>query len=209
MIYSLSGELIYSDALSSTAVIECAGVGYKLTVTSNTLTKLPLDAGGKVRLYTHMQVREDAVELFGFYQKDELDMFRLLISVSGVGPKAAMSVLSMFTPDKLAFVVASEDTKAISKAPGVGAKTAARIVLELKDKLAKAFSTVASEAILSSGKSTKLPQAIGGSKMKDAQEALAVLGYSRTEIVSALSKIDMTKDLEEIIRTALASLLNQ
>lgn len=209
MIYSLNGELIYSDALSSTVVIECAGVGYKLTVTSNTLTKLPLDAGGKVRLFTHMQVREDAVELYGFAAKDELDMFRLLISVSGVGPKAAMSILSLFTPDKLAFVVASEDTKAIAKAPGVGAKTAARVVLELKDKLAKEFTSVAAEAISSSRTEARMPQAVGGSKMKDAQEALTVLGYSRAEIVGALSKIDMTKDLEEIIRLALASLLSR
>jgi len=209
MIYSLNGELVYSDALSSTAVIECAGVGYKLTVTSNTMTRLPLDGANKnIRLLTHMQVREDAVELYGFYSKEELDMFRLLISVSGVGPKAAMSILSLFTPDKLALAVASEDTKAISRAPGVGGKTAARVVLELKDKLAKEFGSIVSDSVTNSPKhAAAVP--VAGNKMKDAQEALTVLGYSRSEIVSVLSKIDMSKDLEEIIRLALAALLRQ
>lgn len=209
MIYSLNGELVYSDALSSTAVIECAGVGYKLTVTSNTMTRLPLDGVNKnIRLLTHMQVREDAVELYGFYSKEELDMFRLLISVSGVGPKAAMSILSLFTPDKLAIAVASEDTKAISRAPGVGGKTAARVVLELKDKLAKEFGSIVSDSVTNAPKhAAAVP--VAGNKMKDAQEALTVLGYSRSEIISVLSKIDMSKDLEEIIRLALAALLRQ
>ncbi len=208
MIYSLNGELVYSDALSSTAVIECAGVGYKLTVTSNTMTRLPLDGADRhIRLLTHMQVREDAVELYGFYAKEELDMFRLLISVSGVGPKAAMSILSLFTPDKLAMAVAAEDTKAISRAPGVGGKTAARVVLELKDKLAKEFGAIVSKTVSNAPKMAAAP--VFTSKMKDAQDALMALGYTRTETSSVLAGIDMSKDIEEIIRLALAALLRQ
>ena len=104
MIYSLNGELLCTDALAGSAVIECAGVGYKVTIPANTLTKLPpvTDRSPRVRLYTHMQVREDGVELFGFSTEEELSMFRMLISVSGVGPKAAISILSLMTPEKLA-----------------------------------------------------------------------------------------------------------
>ena len=139
MIYSLNGGLIHLDALTSSAVIECGGVGYKVTVTSGTLARLPsvMEPPHKVRIFTHMQVREDAVELYGFATEEELTMFKMLITVSGVGPKAAISILSLFTPQKLALAIAEEDAKAISKAPNVGAKTAGRIILDLKSKLAK------------------------------------------------------------------------
>lgn len=207
MIYSLNGDLVYLDALSSTAVIECAGVGYKVTVTSGTLAHLPYNAEKpqKVRVFTHMQVREDAVELFGFYTQAELTMFRHLISVSGVGPKAAISVLSLLSPDKLAMAVAAEDAKAISKAPNVGAKTAARIILELKSKLAKDF-PMTGEA----SSAAEIPAAdAGGGKLSDAQEALLVLGYSRAEVNGALKKVDSALPLEEMIRRALALLMKQ
>ena len=148
MIYSLNGELVHLDALSSSAVIECAGVGYKVTVTSGTLARLPsvTEPPKKVRLFTHLQLREDAVELYGFATEEELIMFKLLITVSGVGPKAAISVLSLLSPQKLATAIAEEDAKAISKAPNVGAKTAARIILDLKSKLAKEFPLAAVSA---------------------------------------------------------------
>ena len=121
MIYCLSGELLFTDAVASTAVIDCCGVGYKVTVTSNTLRKLPMnpEKPPRIRLLTYMQVREDGVDLFGFYTAEELDMFKMLISVSGVGPKAAVSILSLMTPEKLSLSIATEDVKAISKAPGV------------------------------------------------------------------------------------------
>lgn len=140
MIYTLRGLLTEADVTGSAIVIECAGVGYRLTATANTIASLPslrygpdgdVNEYDEIKVYTYMAVKEDGVELFGFKDKEELDTFKLLISVQGVGPKAAMSILSLFTPGKLAFVVASEDTKSISRAPGVGAKTAARIVLEL------------------------------------------------------------------------------
>ena len=208
MIYCLSGELLFTDAVASTAVIDCCGVGYKVTVTSNTLRKLPMnpEKPPRVRLLTYMQVREDGVDLFGFYTSEELDMFKLLISVSGVGPKAAVSILSLMTPEKLSLAIAQEDVKAISKAPGVGAKTAGRIILDLKDKVAKAFPAVGS---VSEDISPAVSAAANTSKMSDAQSALLSLGYSRQEIASALAKVDTTASLEDIIRLSLNVLLRQ
>lgn len=199
MIYCLTGELLFTDAVSMTAVIDCGGVGYKLSITGNTLGKLNVPAGDKVRLYTHMAVREDAVELYGFFTTEELDAFRLLISVSGVGPKAAISILSIMTPDDLSSAVAAEDAKALSRAPGVGAKIAARIVLELKDKLKLSASYTGAES------SSSAPA--GGGNLSDARDALLVLGYSRSEIMEALKGCDATTDTEAIIRQALARMM--
>ena len=154
-----------------------------------------------------MAVKEDGVELFGFKDKEELDTFKLLISVSGVGPKAAMSILSLFTPRKLALVIASEDTKSISRAPGVGGKTAARVVLELKDKMAKAFPEFdASDVSDSKPKNTATADK---AKLKDAQDALTVLGYSRSEVAAAMKNVDMSSSVEDIIRDSLAALMKQ
>lgn len=207
MIYSLSGELLFTDAVASTAVIDCCGVGYKVTVTSNTLRKLPVnpDKPPHIRLLTYMQVREDGVDLFGFYTSEELDMFKLLISVSGVGPKAAVSILSLMTPEKLAAAIATEDVKGISKAPNVGAKTAGRIILDLKDKVAKAFPTMGA-ASYEDALPTQTVTADSG-KLTDAQSALLSLGYSRQEVAAALSKVNTSASLEDIIRLALNVLL--
>lgn len=207
MIYSLSGELLFTDAVASTAVIDCCGVGYKVTVTSNTLRKLPVnpDKPPRIRLLTYMQVREDGVDLFGFYTSEELDMFKLLISVSGVGPKAAVSILSLMTPEKLAAAIATEDVKGISKAPNVGAKTAGRIILDLKDKVAKAFPTMGT-ASYEDALPTQTVTADSG-KLADAQSALLSLGYSRQEVTAALSKVNTSASLEDIIRLALNVLL--
>ena len=215
MIETLDGRIFETDALTCTAIIECAGVGYRVAVTANTLAQLPAPeyepdgtqvAGKPVRIYTHMSVREDGVELFGFYSREELEMFRLLISVSGVGPKAGMSILSLFTPKKLALVIAAEDTKSISRAPGVGAKTAARVVLELKEKVAKNFPQYTS----GSATDIDLPAAEKPAKsnnLSDAREVLTVLGYSRSEIAAAMKNVDPTMDTEDIIKHALAALM--
>lgn len=207
MIYCLSGELLFTDAVASTAVIDCCGVGYKVTVTSNTLRKLPVnpEKPPRIRLLTYMQVREDGVDLFGFYTSEELDMFKLLISVSGVGPKAAVSILSLMTPEKLAAAIATEDVKGISKAPNVGAKTAGRIILDLKDKVAKAFPTMGT-ASYEDALPTQTVTADSG-KLTDAQSALLSLGYSRQEVAAALSKVNTSASLEDIIRLALNVLL--
>lgn len=216
MIETLYGRIFEIDAVSCTVIIECAGVGYKVAVSANTLSQLPQPeyepdgtqvAGKPVRLYTHMSVRDDGVELFGFYSREELTMFRLLIGVSGVGPKAGMSILSLLTPKKLALVIAAEDTKAISRAPGVGAKTAARIVLELKEKLEKSFPQFTSDA---SDTSSEVPARGGSAKggsLADARDALIVLGYSRSEIAAAMKNLDTSASTEELIKSALAVLM--
>lgn len=216
MIHTLYGRIFECDPLTCTVVIECGGVGYKLTATANTISKLPSPTfspdgtelqGQTVRLYTHMAVREDNVELFGFYTKEELDMFRLLISVNGVGPKAGMAILSLLTPRKLAIAVASEDAKSISRAPGVGAKTAARVVLELKDKIPKAFPVFAVGALETADVVPQKTEPAASAKLADAREALSVLGYSRSEVAASLKNVDENASLEDIIRDALQSLM--
>ncbi len=198
MLYHVRGELIYRD--SSTAVVECGGVGYKTTVSLNTSESLAGKEGESVRLFTHLAVREDGIELFGFFRKEEMEAFRLLTSVSGIGPKAAMAILSLFTPERLAVAIVSEDARAIAKANGVGPKSAARVVLELKDKMKE-------RAEISSVDGTDTPSvspvALSGATA-EAADALAVLGYNRSEINTVLRSFDSSKmTTEEIIRTAL------
>ena len=203
MFYHIAGEYVHID--ESFAVIDCGGVGYRLTVSRNTMAALGTPGGGrKVKLFTYLQVREDDLELFGFADEAELAAFRLLISVSGVGPKAAMAILSLFNPDQLAIAVASEDVKAISRANGVGAKTAARVVLELKDK----FGTIpvtgkagSAKAAIGLGSAAAAP---AGGKLGEALDALSVLGYSRAEASEALRHIDTSSlTVEGIITAAL------
>lgn len=205
MFYYVEGKLALADY--SFAVIDVGGVGYKLTISQTTYDSLPphlsVSEAPTVRLYTHMAVREDDVELFGFYSLDELETFKMLITVSGVGPKAAISILSVLSSDKLALAICNEDTKAIAKANGIGAKTAARIVLELKDKISKTFSVTAIPDPV-----TSAPAPSSSSKLTDAQTALMVLGYTRSEVLAVLKNIDVSKyELEDIIRLALKNLM--
>ena len=154
-----------------------------------------------------MAVREDGIELFGFASEEELSAFKMLISVSGVGPKAAISVLSTLTPEKLALAVCTEDKKAISQASGIGPKTAARIILELKDKL-KALNVADAEAAAGTDSSEMYVGTDGKGKLSDAQDALSVLGYSRSEALRALQSIDTQNlELDDIIRLALKKLM--
>ena len=200
MIYHLKGTLELCE--EGSCVIDCGGVGYKLFISDNTYTAIVGKVGSELKLMTYLQVREDAVELYGFKTNDELSAFKLLITVSGVGPKAAMSILSLLTPDKLSMAIVGEDTKTIAKASGIGAKTAARVVLELKDKISKqvfAASTVGgTQAPASFAKSSNLSEAL---------DALVVLGYSRAEAQRALSGIDPTLDVTKIIPMALSKLM--
>ncbi len=202
MFYYISGTLALREA--GLCVIDCGGVGYKLTISQNTLSELDRAASrtDRVKLYTYMAVREDDVELFGFYTEEELSTFKLLLTVSGIGPKAAMGVLSAFTPDGLARAVTTEDTKAIARANGIGAKGAARIVLELKDKLSYAGDAPA----VTIGTAAAAPKK--SSKLTEAAEALVALGYSRAEVNGVLAKIT-TDGMEsgEIIRAALAQFM--
>ena len=207
MFHYIKGAL--AALMPSTAVLDAGGVGFKLTISSNTYERLAPSAaeGGTVKLYMHLAVREDGMELFGFFDESELDTFRLLITVSGVGPKAALSILSAFTPEKFALAVCTEDKKVIARANGIGPKTAARIILELRDKMA-AGAALPSAFETASASIPSTPAAAVGSKLGEAQEALLVLGYSRTEVLSALSGIDTeTLDVEGIIRAALKKLM--
>ena len=200
MFYYLNG--ILSMCSLNTAVIDCGGVGYKLTVSAMTLAAIAGKEGSGVKLFTHLSVREDAVELFGFADEDELDAFRLLIGVSGIGPKAALAVLSVFTPVKLAAAISSQDTRAISRAQGIGAKTAARIVLELKDKFA-VFGMSPENSGPQDSPSAGVP---GHTALDEAAEVLSVLGYTRSQIAGALSGVDASADSEEAVKQALKKL---
>ena len=206
MFYYISGKLAY--ATPTIAVIDAGGVGYKLTISENIYNSLPprhsVDSP-VAKLFTYMAVREDGIELFGFASETELSSFKMLLSVSGVGPKAAISILSLLTPEKFALAVCTEDRKTISKANGIGPKTAARIILELKDKLLK--ETDLNEVANSSIESVS-PIKTNSGKLAEAQDALLVLGYSRGEALNVLKSIDtQTLELEEIIKKALKLLM--
>ena len=207
MFYYISGKLAYLDP--TTAVVDAGGVGYKFTISQSTYSQMPphrsVDEKPTVTLYSYMAVREDAVELYGFATEDELSSFKLLITVSGVGPKAAISILSLLSPSKLALAICTDDKKTIAKANGVGPKTAARIVLELKDKL-KGQAIAASDE---SGVESDVADILGSSDKKaDALSALTVLGYTRSEAETVLRKIDITSpEVDDIIKEALKRLM--
>lgn len=200
MFYYLKGLLEYRDA--TTCVIDCGGVGYKLTVSLITSELLINKMNQNVKLFTHLAVREDGVELFGFGSNEERSCFNQLITVSGIGPKAAMNILSAMTPDKFSLAVCTEDVKAISKAPGIGAKTAARIVLELKDKISKDMMTLGVKSDLESVKA--IPK---NSSLSEAAEALIVLGYDKATVQSVLAGLPATvTDVGEMVKLALKKL---
>ena len=192
MIYSLNGTLTYTDP--NTAVVECAGVGYGCRVTYNTLRKLP-ETGNPVFLYTYMNVREDAVDLFGFVEKEELEMFKLLISVNGVGPKAAIAILSELSPNAVVVAISTGDAKTITRANGVGPKMAQRIVLELKDKVGASVSDDLDDAVS--------VVASAGDDKKEAISALVSLGYSSSEAQKAVAKCKDSVGVEQMIKEAL------
>lgn len=197
MIYSVRGELIHAEP--KLAVIECGGVGMACQITMNTARQLP-SVGSEVSLYTFMNVREDAIELFGFAEKNELASFKLLTTVSGVGPKVGLAILSELTPERVAMAVAAGDYKALTKAAGVGPKLAQRIVLELKDKCALPTSGTSGMDIPTAG-----PVSAAGNAAQ-AVSALTVLGFSASEAAAAVGKLDSTLPVETLVRQALRSL---
>lgn len=200
MFYYLNGTV--AEIAAGLAVIDCGGVGYACATTNYTLSQLK--KGEKARLYTYLHVREDIFELYGFASQQELNSFKMLIGVSGVGPKAALAILSATTPQNLALSIVTEDEKALTAAQGIGKKIAQRIILELKDKLAKEQSSFTVQG----GGSGAAPIPLGGSKSGEAAAALAVLGYGSQEISTALKGIDMDAlPLEEIIRQALKKMV--
>ena len=200
MFYYIAGKPAHIEP--SFAVLDVGGVGYKLTISSTTYESIPRMGQEPVKLYTHLAVREDDIELFGFYTLAELSSFRMLITVSGVGPKAAMSILSTLTPEKFALAVCTDDKKSIAKASGIGPKTAARVILELKDKMMKE-----SGGELPTGSAVTESTGSSRSKLTEAVDALIVLGFSRSEALATLKEIDAEHmELEEIIRISLKKL---
>ena len=201
MFYSITGRVVHRDTQS--VAVETGGVAFQCSTTLSTLKTIG-EKGSTATLYTYLNVREDALDLFGFATEQELECFKLLISVSGVGPKAALSILSELTPDKLALCLATGDSKSITRAQGVGPKLAQRVVLELKDKLAKGLELPAdSPEIQAAG----LAAADGNAA--EAVSALVMLGYSQSEAAMAVSKLDGDLPVEALIKQALKQLARQ
>lgn len=199
MFYYIDG--IVSVLEPNLAVIDCGGVGYALSASANTIGALQLGKRGK--LYTYLQVKEEIFELYGFYSLAEKHCFEMLISVSGVGPKAALSVLSSNTPEGVAMAILSGNEKALTAAPGIGKRIAQRVILELKDKMQKQSGGLEMPAVAPAG-----APAGASSKMTDAISALTVLGYGTNEIAAALRGVDMTDSpLEDVIRAALKNMM--
>lgn len=205
MIYSLNGRVIHTEP--NAIVIECGGVGYRCITTANTLNAvLQKNENNKtVMLYTHMIVREDAVELCGFADKSELNCFRLLTSINGIGAKAAVSILSELTPEQLALSVSSGDSKSLTKANGIGNKTAQRIILELKDKIKKILPQGLSDMPANIPSTANTAFSSGGNVSK-ALSALAVLGYTPDEVMPFMRDVDPELSVEKIIGETLKAI---
>ena len=193
MIYSVKGNLIHIE--SGFVVVECNGIGFKVNTTLTTQRNVKLNS--VVTLYTHMSVREDAMELYGFYSKAELSTFKMLISISGVGPKVALAILSELSSEQIALSVSASDYKTLTRASGVGPKLAQRIVLELKDKI-KGISVDTADGVVTKGSviadTGNIPKAV---------QALAVLGYSAADVTPVLSKLDPSMTVEQLIAATL------
>ncbi len=190
----IKGELTYSSG--SYVVVENGGIGYKINVSPSAITKLGA-IGKEVKLYTYLNVKEDLMELYGFLTRDELELYRILITVSGVGPKAGISILSTLSPDQFKVAVAKGDAKAIAKSPGVGAKTAGRIILELKDKISLDLSEAGGEEISGADFDDSDPRS-------EAAEVLTVLGYTSIEAKRAVS--NLTGTVDEMVAQALKNM---
>lgn len=198
MFYSLTGKIVYSDI--SRVAVECSGIAFDVTTSVNTLRKIG-NIGDTVTLFTHLAVREDGVELFGFQDQEELQYFRMLISVSGVGPKAAVAILSVLTPEMLALSITAGDVKSITKAQGVGPKIAQRIVIELKDKVSKLVPAKINTEKLNSSAGLYPTE-----NTEEAVNALMALGYSHADAAHAVGSLDPQNSVENLIKQALRNL---
>ena len=196
MISSLRGKLIYTD--NTYAVVECGGVGLKCMTSLKTLSSLD-KISSEVFLHTYMSVREDAIDLYGFSTSEELECFKLVTSVNGLGPKMGIALLSEFTPDQISFFILSGDAKSLTRASGVGPKLAQRMVLELKDKLSKGAIKLSDDNILvgNTGRTEASSEAIA---------ALVALGFSQSEATAAVSKLDQNLSTDELIKGGLKNL---
>lgn len=199
MISYIKGQLI--DITGDSIVVENNDMGYEIRVPLSVMNELPA-AGNDVKVYTYLYVREDILCLYGFLTKDDLGVFKLLITVNGIGPKGALGILSAITPDDLRFAILSDDAKTIAKAPGIGAKTASKLIIELKDKL-KLEDVF--EQKLSNHEVDFVLQATASDAKNDAIQALMALGYSGTDAMKAVRNIEITQDMstEDILKLSL------
>ena len=195
---------ILTDMEEDRIVVEAGGIGYNIYTTGQTFRYLP-SIGEEIKIYTYLYIREDAMMLYGFLTRDDLRVFKLLIGVSGIGPKGALAILSVMTTDDLRFAVLGDDAKAISKAPGIGAKTAQRLILELKDKLS--LEDAFEQKLANTQVKEEAKNHVKGAK-NDAVQALVALGYSSSEALKALNGIEITEetDVEDILKTALKNM---
>lgn len=199
MIASLRGQLIYLEP--SFCIVECSGVGFRCCITSRTLSNMP-SIGKEVKLYTYMSVKEDAVDLYGFSDMDELNCFKLITSVSGVGPKIGIALLSAFSAEQISLYIVGNDSKALTAASGVGLKLAQRIILELKDKVAVLPGGTSSEVI-------SVGNAVNNTNSKEAISALVSLGFSQSEASLAVGKFTPDMPVEILIKESLKLLSKQ
>ncbi len=196
MIYSVRGKLTHIE--NNLAVVECAGVGYAVRTSAVTISRLP-GMGEETTLYTYLHITENGIDLFGFSDQGELNCFKMLLGVTRVGPRAALSVLSSVTAEQFALAVASGDAKTLSRAPGLGMKTAQRIILELKDKISK-------EQAAAGISMPEIPMAASSSNAGEAINALVVLGYTQSEATSVVTKLDPELSVEDMIKKGLQKL---
>lgn len=202
MIHYVTGELVNTEP--SAIIVDTGSIAFKIFVSDNTIAAMSSKIGTKVKVYSYLAVREDAMDLYGFHSPEEKNAFNMLITVSGVGPKAALAILSVLTPSAFALAVSTGDVKAISKANGVGSKIAARVILELKDKLSK---ELGNPTVTATNTSSIQGQADVG-RYSDAVNALIVLGYSRNEAIDSLKGLDpASMSLENLITAALKNLM--
>jgi len=197
---------IISEKTEELIVVENNGIGYAIRIAVSIFDRLPA-LGNEVKIYTYMHVREDAMLLYGFLNKSELEVFKLMIAVSGVGPKSALGLLSILSPEDFRLAVISGDAKMIAKAPGIGAKSAQRIILDLKDKIdiTKIFNADEGDEIMS----VRLENVNANSPLGDAVEALVSLGYSPSQASKAVRAVALTDDMdsEDILKSALKELV--
>ena len=203
MIASVKGKL--EGVTADSVIIDVNGMGVEVIVPNNVIGRLPKQDEA-IKLHTYLHIREDAMQLFGFLDKEDLDFFKLLITVNGIGPKAAIAILSSMSTDVLTFAILSEDIKTIEKAQGIGAKTAKKLVLELKDKVG----VINAKAVeLQSDSSSDISLTIGSAIKEEASQVLEALGYSRTEAMKAITAIEITEEMtsEDLVKSALKNLM--
>ena len=203
MIAYIKGELV--ETLPGSVIVDVNGIGYRVYISgreAEDLTRI----GRQIKLHTYFHVKEDGMQLYGFCSRDDLEVFSLLLGVSGIGPKAALGILTVFSADDLRFAVLAEDAKTISKAPGIGTKTAKKLILELKDKLdlEDAF-----EQKLANQSAAGIPETEGDNQLQEAVQALVALGYPNTDALRAVKKVEgaETMDVETLLKAALKKML--